>query len=93
MGASNLYCAPKIITIEPYNAPLDVQGLRAQIDRKLYKKYMQEMLFNYPNLDIRAASVHDLLWTDQNPIASSSSNSSPDQPPVWARVAGVRLGE
>ncbi|KAF9504466.1 hypothetical protein BS47DRAFT_1441554 [Hydnum rufescens UP504] len=45
-----------------------VWGLRAQIDRKLYKKYMQETLLNYPNLDVPAASVHDLIWSDQNPV-------------------------
>ncbi|KAF9509221.1 hypothetical protein BS47DRAFT_1397102 [Hydnum rufescens UP504] len=70
-----------------------VWGLRAQIDRKLYKKYMQETLLNYPNLDVRAASVHDLIWSDQNPVASSSRVSTPDQPAVWAQVAGVRLGK
>ncbi|CAG8753173.1 14764_t:CDS:2, partial [Cetraspora pellucida] len=37
-----------------------VHGPRAQIDRKLYKKHMQECLFNYPNLTIKAASVYDL---------------------------------
>ncbi|KAF8319484.1 glucose inhibited division protein A-domain-containing protein [Cantharellus anzutake] len=72
-----------------------VWGLRAQIDRKLYKKHMQEILFNYPNLDIRAASVHDLLW-DQPSIPHDTGNAAldnpnPFKPPVWAQVAGVRL--
>ncbi|KAI9065742.1 glucose-inhibited division protein A subfamily [Trametes sanguinea] len=34
---------------------------RAQVDRKLYKKHMQEALHRYPNLDIRAGSVFDLV--------------------------------
>lgn len=61
------------------------QGLRAQIDRKLYKKHMQELLNNYPNLEIRAASVHDLIW--KAPDASTPTSSG-----VWAQVGGVRLG-
>ncbi|KAI8977779.1 glucose-inhibited division protein A subfamily [Trametes punicea] len=34
---------------------------RAQVDRKLYKEHMQEALHRYPNLDIRAGSVFDLV--------------------------------
>ncbi|KAM5545802.1 hypothetical protein V8D89_000840 [Ganoderma adspersum] len=34
---------------------------RAQVDRKLYKKHMQTRLHSYPNLDIRAGSVFDLV--------------------------------
>ncbi|KAI0824423.1 glucose-inhibited division protein A subfamily [Trametes gibbosa] len=34
---------------------------RAQVDRQLYKKHMQEALNRYPNLDIRAGSVFDLV--------------------------------
>lgn len=37
-------------------------GLRAQIDRKLYKKHLQMELFNHTqNLDILEASVEDLI--------------------------------
>lgn len=38
-----------------------VWGPRTQIDRVLYKKNMQDILFNYPGLDIKAASVFDLV--------------------------------
>ncbi|CAJ0841094.1 18949_t:CDS:10 [Entrophospora sp. SA101] len=38
-----------------------VQGPRAQMDRKLYKKNMQECIFNYPNLKVLSASVYDLV--------------------------------
>ncbi|KAH7909008.1 glucose inhibited division protein A-domain-containing protein [Hygrophoropsis aurantiaca] len=60
-----------------------VWGPRAQIDRKLYKKNMQEIIFNYPNLSIRPASVFDLVFTHE-PSTSTG-------PPVWGAVEGVRL--
>ncbi|KAF5319318.1 hypothetical protein D9619_008689 [Psilocybe cf. subviscida] len=55
-----------------------VWGPRAQIDRKLYKKNMQDLLFNYPGLDVRAGSVFDLVFdTDaENP---------------WGKITGVKL--
>src|ERR1700690_66982 len=36
-----------------------VRGPRAQADRKLYRQVMQAILFNQPNLAIRAASAED----------------------------------
>ncbi|CAA7266726.1 unnamed protein product [Cyclocybe aegerita] len=56
-----------------------VWGPRAQIDRRLYKKNMQELLFNYPSLDVRARSVFDLLF-------DSDELGRP-----WGKVAGVKL--
>ena len=38
-----------------------VWGPRAQIDRKLYKKYMREELVNYENLAIIQSSVDDIV--------------------------------
>jgi tRNA uridine 5-carboxymethylaminomethyl modification enzyme len=53
---------------------------------------MQALLANYPNLEIRAASVHDLIWTaPEMPVNVSTSPLS--FPNIWARVGGVRLGE
>ena len=46
---------------------------------------MQDLMFNYPNLDVRAASVSDLVFDHQ--MASSGPASS-----VWGIVTGVRLG-
>ncbi|KAH9943613.1 mitochondrial translation optimization protein [Amylocystis lapponica] len=60
-----------------------VWGPRAQIDRKLYKKYMQEALNGYPNLDIRSGSVFDLVL--DHSTENLSSNAS------WGAVKGVRL--
>lgn len=56
-----------------------VWGPRAQIDRKLYKKNMQDLLFNYRGLNVRAGSVFDLVFdTDaENP---------------WGKITGVKLG-
>ena len=61
-----------------------LQGPRAQIDRKLYKHDMQETLFNYPNLDIRAGSAFDLVLDH---MAASIGPAGP----TFA-VQGVRLG-
>ena len=41
---------------------------------------MQEILHNYPNLDIRAASVHDLVFDHDGAEGT------------WGTVSGVRLG-
>ncbi len=38
-----------------------VRGPRAQADRKLYKKAVQDLLAAQPNLDIRAGGIEDLL--------------------------------
>lgn len=44
-----------------------VWGLRAQIDRRLYKKHMQEELFkNTPNLNIIEGSVDNILLDINN---------------------------
>lgn len=52
-----------------------VWGPRAQIDRKLYKSHMQATLNNYPNLSIKAGSVHDVIF----------------HPGEQPRVSGIRL--
>ncbi|KAF8497777.1 mitochondrial translation optimization protein [Russula emetica] len=64
-----------------------VWGPRAQIDRKLYKKHMQNLLLNYPNLDVRAGSVFDLVFNPNVPPAYESSSSQN----VFAAIDGVRL--
>ncbi|CAG8502099.1 4810_t:CDS:10, partial [Scutellospora calospora] len=64
-----------------------VHGPRAQIDRKLYKKHMQECLFSYPNLTIKAASVLDLVMT-HNPIVFSEVGS---QNHIHGEVKGIKL--
>jgi tRNA uridine 5-carboxymethylaminomethyl modification enzyme len=58
------------------------QGPRAQIDRKLYKKYMQDELGAIKNLTLHQASVSELLVS---PSASDSSQAS-------GKIYGVTLG-
>ncbi|KDQ52500.1 hypothetical protein JAAARDRAFT_198147 [Jaapia argillacea MUCL 33604] len=62
-----------------------VWGPRAQIDRKLYKKHMQDLLFNYPNLDLRAASVFDLV------LGPPSSPSISDIRGTVGKIQGLKL--
>ncbi|KAH6893606.1 glucose inhibited division protein A-domain-containing protein [Thelonectria olida] len=58
-----------------------VWGLRAQIDRGLYKKHMREELTSYPNLSIILESVSDIVLSE-NPVPTDGASS---------RIAGVRL--
>lgn len=41
-----------------------VQGPRAQADRKLYRQAMQSVLADTANLEVRAASVEDLIFSE-----------------------------
>ncbi|QRW10114.1 tRNA uridine 5-carboxymethylaminomethyl modification enzyme GidA [Ceratobasidium sp. AG-Ba] len=59
-----------------------VWGPRAQMDRILYKRAVQSALAETTNLDLRAASVHDLIL---EPFSSLSS------PLTQRSVTGVRL--
>ncbi|XP_067837269.1 protein MTO1 homolog, mitochondrial-like isoform X1 [Heptranchias perlo] len=59
-----------------------VWGLRAQVDRKLYKRYMQDEIRKVPRLTVREASVEDLLIGE----------ADPSRPGRW-RVRGVSLGD
>ena len=46
-----------------------VRGPRAQSDRKLYKKYMQQEIQNTTNLSCLFDPVEDLLFEDKKSIA------------------------
>lgn len=69
MGKRNVYSTESWLSFG--------QGPRAQIDRKLYKKYMSEELKTYPNLSIVPGSVADII---------TSRDASQKQV-----IAGVRL--
>ncbi|NXK54471.1 MTO1 protein, partial [Chauna torquata] len=59
-----------------------VWGLRAQIDRGLYKENMQKEILNTPLLTVHEASVEDLLLTEPEP-----------DHPGKCQVTGVVLGD
>jgi len=65
---------------------MEKQGPRAQVDRNIYKQSMQNIIFGYPNLDVRAASVFDLVFDHGVPPSTSTFSST------WGTVTGVRLG-
>ncbi|RKP14102.1 glucose inhibited division protein A-domain-containing protein [Piptocephalis cylindrospora] len=49
-----------------------VHGPRAQMDRTLYKRHMQDTILNYPNLQVREGSVSDLdISWEADPTGSS----------------------
>uniref|UniRef100_A0A2K6FMN3 5-taurinomethyluridine-[tRNA] synthase subunit MTO1, mitochondrial n=1 Tax=Propithecus coquereli TaxID=379532 RepID=A0A2K6FMN3_PROCO len=58
-----------------------VWGLRAQIDRKLYKQNMQKEILNTPLLTVKEGAVEDLILTEPEP-----------EHPGKCRVSGVVLG-
>jgi tRNA uridine 5-carboxymethylaminomethyl modification enzyme len=58
-----------------------VRGPRAQADRKLYRQAMQNILFNYPNLEVKAGAVEDLIL--ERLVSSGKSLRI-------ARVSGVK---
>ncbi|KAJ6552086.1 glucose inhibited division protein A-domain-containing protein [Mycena vulgaris] len=58
-----------------------VWGPRAQIDRKIYKRHMQQAILEQPNLDVRAGSVFDLVF-------DHSQQLGPNQ---WGKISGVKL--
>ncbi|KAK2462400.1 hypothetical protein APHAL10511_005706 [Amanita phalloides] len=60
-----------------------VWGPRAQVDRKLYKRHMQEIIGQYPGLDIKTGSVFDLVFDHSHEAAPGGKQ--------WGKVIGVRL--
>ncbi|CCD26887.1 tRNA modification protein MTO1 NDAI_0I03190 [Naumovozyma dairenensis CBS 421] len=53
-----------------------VWGPRVQIDRDIYLKEMQNLLKNYPNLNLLQGKVKDIIVEQQSTTSSSSSFSS-----------------
>ncbi|KAJ2444874.1 Mitochondrial Translation Optimization [Coemansia sp. RSA 2424] len=72
-----------------------VHGPRAQVDRVLYKRNMQQTLSNYPGLTLKSGSVADVLLerpkdTDEQHIKLLASQDSA-LAQTSATVVGVRL--
>lgn len=55
-----------------------VQGPRAQADRKLYRQNMQEILLNYPNLEVRGEGAEEILRDAQGYISGVRTSSGRD---------------
>ncbi|SPO29679.1 related to MTO1 protein involved in mitochondrial tRNA modification [Ustilago trichophora] len=70
-----------------------VHGPRAQIDRSLYRRHMQEALRDYPNLTIHEANVHGLQldWTKNAGSCSSEKQKEGEAP--RAVVRGVTTSD
>jgi len=62
----------------------NLQGPRALIDRKLYKKYMRQELDAVENLTLLEGSVADLLITSPDPELGDTKS--------YGRVQGIALG-
>ncbi|KAF9109597.1 Mitochondrial Translation Optimization [Mortierella sp. AM989] len=62
-----------------------VHGPRAQIDRKLYKKHMQKVLNEYPNLTIKAGSVSDIV------LGAEILPPTPGQNNILGEIRGIKL--
>lgn len=69
---------------------LSVQGPRAQIDRKIYKRELQAYLNHYPNLTIRSGSVADLVLTKGE---DDADHTAIQRKGAMAAVRGIRLGK
>ncbi len=64
-----------------------VQGPRAQADKKLYMKYMQAELKNYPNLTLLEAPVEDLLVENGQVIGVVANNKK-----IYAQATVLTTG-
>uniref|UniRef100_G3T0N0 5-taurinomethyluridine-[tRNA] synthase subunit MTO1, mitochondrial n=2 Tax=Loxodonta africana TaxID=9785 RepID=G3T0N0_LOXAF len=53
-----------------------VRGLRAQIDRKLYKQNMQKEILNTPLLTVQEGAVEDLILTEPEPEHTGKCRAS-----------------
>ncbi|KAI8143155.1 glucose inhibited division protein A-domain-containing protein [Fennellomyces sp. T-0311] len=65
-----------------------VYGPRAQIDRKLYKRHLQEYLKTYPNLTIRSGSVADLVLSKGE---TEAEHQAIKERGAISTVQGIRL--
>ncbi|RPB16102.1 GIDA-domain-containing protein [Morchella conica CCBAS932] len=62
-----------------------VWGPRAQIDRVLYKKYMQDELNSYPNLEIVQGSVADIV------VNQAPNGLHLDEEGHYGKIQGIKL--
>ena len=68
------------------SSSLSIKGHRAQIDRDLYKKHMQDELLNKtPNLTVLAEAVKNLIYVEDEKNEDSNETKY--------KVLGVVLGK
>lgn len=70
-----------------------VHGPRAQIDRSLYRRHMQEALRDYPNLSIHEAKVHGLQLDWLHPDGTLHETRSSHRAPPQAIVRGITTSD
>ncbi|EAW48760.1 mitochondrial translation optimization 1 homolog (S. cerevisiae), isoform CRA_a [Homo sapiens] len=74
-----------------------VWGLRAQIDRKLYKQNMQKEILNTPLLTVQEGAVEDLILTEPEPEHTGKCRVSgvvlEDQLPCYLTHTNPRVDE
>eukprot|EP00118_Oscarella_pearsei_P012194 m.87585 g.87585 ORF g.87585 m.87585 type:complete len:237 (+) comp36545_c0_seq33:250-960(+) len=68
-----------------------VWGLRAQIDRELYREHMQGEIFNTPNLDVKEGTVEDLLLSGRKAIGIVTGNGDRIRSKAVVITAGTFL--
>uniref|UniRef100_G1QL97 5-taurinomethyluridine-[tRNA] synthase subunit MTO1, mitochondrial n=1 Tax=Nomascus leucogenys TaxID=61853 RepID=G1QL97_NOMLE len=69
-----------------------VWGLRAQIDRKLYKQNMQKEILNTPLLTVQEGAVEDLILTEPEPEHTGKcrvSGAGPCDSDYWDILRGM----
>ena len=71
-----------------------VWGPRAQADRKLYRRAMQEIILNYENLTVIEASVEDLIITENKVtgVVISENSSSSEKASISAHCVVLTTG-
>lgn len=69
-----------------------VRGPRAQADRALYKAAIQELVFNYPNLEVMAGAVEDLEITGKGKEKAVSGIILADGSKISAKAVILTTG-
>lgn len=68
-----------------------VWGPRAQIDRVLYKKYMQDELSNYPNLELVEGKVGDIIIDRSDAARGITADGVSEKEGLHGAIVGVKL--
>ena len=69
-----------------------LQGPRAQIDRALYKRHLQEEVFSTPGLTVLAAGVDDLFITPTNTESSTGTAAHTCTGVICGKISPMTVG-